>query len=84
VSNEEEARPGDGKVTIHVRIDERLLQRMVELHISPSHLIKGNLRAEIKRRERKQALRELQQKDPRATEEWLRSQSPRKKRLRGV
>jgi hypothetical protein len=57
---------------------------MVELHISPSHLIKGNLREEIRRREKKLELKELQKKDPRATEDWLSSSSSRRRRLRGL
>jgi hypothetical protein len=72
------------KVTIHVKIDESLLQRMVELHIRPSELIRGNLREEIRRREKKIELKKLKVKDARATADWLTSRSTRIRRLRGL
>jgi hypothetical protein len=77
-------RDNKAPLIIKMTIDESLRIRILELGISPAHVAKAALKAEVKRVEEKRLLRAVQQEDPRITVGELRSNSARIKHLKSA
>jgi post-segregation antitoxin (ccd killing protein) len=76
--------PRKAKLTVNLTLDESTRVKLIELRINPSSVLRTALNAAIRKKEMQLELRKVRAKDPRVTEEDLKANGIRIRRLRGI